>query len=196
MLLLGHLGITVGAMIGIEHLLSRTHRAHPRRSFFAQTANLLRTADYRLVLLGSVLPDLIDKPVGVYLFRETFHSGRIFAHTLLFLLVLVAIGLWRYRRNAATGVLALASGTFMHLLLDGVWRSPETLFWPAFGFDFPEYETGNFLREMMERLIHKPSAYIPEFVGLAIGLGIGIRMLKSGALSRFLKTGMLYDERL
>lgn len=193
MLLLGHLGITMGATIGIERVLSRIHPADPPGALPARVAVFLRALDYRILLLGSVLPDLIDKPVGVYLFHDTFESGRIFAHTLLFLLALTAIGIWRYRRSAASGVLTLALGVFMHLLLDGVWRSPRTLFWPAFGLDFPEYETGNFLREMIERLLHKPSAYIPEFVGLAIGLGIGVRMLRSGALLRFFKTGVLYE---
>lgn len=196
MLLLAHLGITAGTMIGLERVLSRIHPAEPRTPFPARTAAFLRKMDYRLLLLGAMLPDIIDKPVGVYLFHDTFGSGRIFAHTLLFLLALAAIGTWRYRRSAGAGVLTLAAGTFMHLVLDGIWRSPETLFWPVFGLDFPEYETENFLREMLERLVHKPSAYIPEFVGLAIGIAVTVRMLKGGRLVRFLKTGTLYEEHV
>lgn len=183
-------------MIGIERVLSRIHPADPQGSFPARTAAFLRRLDYRLLLLGAMLPDIIDKPVGVYLFHGTFESGRIFAHTLLFLLVLTAIGFWRYRRYASAGVLTLALGTFMHLVLDGIWRSPETLFWPAYGFDFPEYETEGFLWEMIEQLLHKPSAYIPEFVGLTIGIAVTVHMLKGGRLIRFLKTGTLYEERL
>lgn len=193
MLILAHLGITAGTLIGIEGVLSRIRSGGTKRSMSAGAARFLRRLDYRLVLLGSMLPDIIDKPLGIYLFPDTFGSGRIFAHTLLFLLALGAIGTWRYRRYAAVGVLTLALGTFMHLVLDGIWRSPETLFWPAYGMDFPEYETRDFFRETIERLLHKPSAYISEFAGLAIGIGISVRMLKGGRLLRFLRTGALYD---
>ena len=48
--------------------------------------------DYRLVAAGAILPDLIDKPLGIYLLRRQLGSGRIYGHTLLFGLVLVAGG--------------------------------------------------------------------------------------------------------
>src|SRR5437016_14320643 len=43
--------------------------------------------DYRLVLFGSILPDLIDKPLGYALGLET----RIWSHTFVFLFALLAV---------------------------------------------------------------------------------------------------------
>jgi len=37
--------------------------------------------DYRLVLVGSMLPDIIDKPLGGLVFREALESGRTYCHT-------------------------------------------------------------------------------------------------------------------
>jgi hypothetical protein len=53
--------------------------------------------DYRLVVIGSLLPDLIDKPIGRILFQNRFESGRVFAHTLAFVLVLISIGLYQIK---------------------------------------------------------------------------------------------------
>ena len=56
-------------------------------------ARLIRGADLAFVLLGSMLPDIIDKPLGTILFG-TPAMGRIFAHTLLFLLLLAAVAIY------------------------------------------------------------------------------------------------------
>ena len=48
--------------------------------FFALGA---RRIDYRVVLLGAIISDVIDKPIGRIFFREEFESGRLFGHTLL-----------------------------------------------------------------------------------------------------------------
>src|SRR2546427_13262639 len=77
MFLLGHLGIG----LGLAWLLS--------------TRSSVRI-DYRLVLLGSILPDLIDKPRAFLLSLE----GRLWAHTFLFLFAILALSFvpsWRGR---------------------------------------------------------------------------------------------------
>jgi hypothetical protein len=54
-----------------------------------------RLGDWRLIgfcAFGAVLPDLIDKPVGHILLAGSLDSGRIFAHGLLFLGLLLAAG--------------------------------------------------------------------------------------------------------
>jgi hypothetical protein len=48
--------------------------------------------DYRYVIVGSMLPDIIDKTVGMVLFADTFANGRIFAHALLFIVVMGVAG--------------------------------------------------------------------------------------------------------
>ena len=81
--------------------------------------------DYRLVMAGAVLPDVVDAVLG----------GVGPAHTLLFsaaLLagVMVATG---GRRRLRRRMLALPVGTFLHLVLDGVWARPDVFWWPVSG---------------------------------------------------------------
>ena len=82
--------------------------------------------DYRLVVAGALLPDLADGPLG----------GARVLHTLAFSAVLlVAVMLvTRRRRHARRRWLALPIGTFVHLLLDGMWTRTHTFWWPLFGW--------------------------------------------------------------
>ncbi len=85
--------------------------------------------DYRLVMLGAVMPDLVDGAFG----------GEGVLHTLVFsvgLLVLVMLGT-RGRRHARRRLLALPIGTFCHLALDGMWTRTVTFWWPLFGLERP-----------------------------------------------------------
>ena len=112
LLLFGHIGITLasaalgyglrdrlrrGITEGGSEEISPTGDSHSSNSkpsskttFFG---SLAKRMDIRFLLIGSLLPDIIDKPIGIYLFRETFSSARIFSHTLLFLMSLLQKGL-------------------------------------------------------------------------------------------------------
>jgi hypothetical protein len=81
--------------------------------------------DHRLVVVGALLPDLVDAPTG----------GRWVAHTLVAsvaFLVVVMLGT-RGRRLRRRQLLALPIGTFLHLVLDGMWTDRETFWWPFLG---------------------------------------------------------------
>lgn len=83
MLPLGHMGVTVTVIRVLESNF---------QSFWV---------DYRLLLVASLLPDLIDKPIG-YLFRAyPIISGRHYGHSLLFLTIfsIIAFVCWYYRHN-------------------------------------------------------------------------------------------------
>lgn len=84
--------------------------------------------DYRLVMAGAVLPDLVDAPAG----------GARVLHTLLAsTVVLVAVMLFTRRRRATRRrLLAVPIGMFCHLLLDGIWTDGHLFWWPAMGSDF------------------------------------------------------------
>jgi hypothetical protein len=111
LLILAHVGYTTGA-VGIS-----------------QKFALRRPLDYRLVVLMAILPDVIDRALYVFVIPGA-EGGRLFAHTLLFNLVLLAVlvairrDLWIY------GVLPL-----VHLLLDLEGLSAGQLFWPFLGAD-------------------------------------------------------------
>jgi len=46
----------------------------------------MKKINYLFVALGAILPDLIDKPIGRILLGESVANGRLFGHTLLFVL--------------------------------------------------------------------------------------------------------------
>ena len=82
--------------------------------------------DYRLVMLGSVVPwlDRLWAPPWVL-------------HSVLFpVLVMSAVMVvFRGQRLRQRRWLGLAIGMFMHLLLAGTFTSGELFWWPALGFD-------------------------------------------------------------
>ncbi|MCQ8894419.1 MAG: metal-dependent hydrolase [Methanolinea sp.] len=86
---------------------------------------------------GSVLPDVIDKPLGLLL-AGSMGFGRIFSHTLLFVTLVLCAGVvvWMDSRNRAYGdgiLIAAALGIFLHHVLDTLWDEPRTWFWPLYG---------------------------------------------------------------
>jgi len=119
--------------------------------------------DYRLVFIGSLLPDLIDKPLGMILLP--LNNGRIFGHTLFFILILLAIGL-KHRK-----ALYLSFASILHLIEDEIWNEPETLLWPLLGFDFAK-EHSSFYEYLCKILSeYTPSLshiFISEVIGLII----------------------------
>jgi len=108
--------------------------------------------DYRMVMLGSVLPMI-----------ELLASGPWVLHTLLApLVVLTAVMLaTRGRRLARRRWLGLPIGLFLYLVLDGAWLRSELFWWPVLGAqvdggDLPEF---------------KPLAVLIalDLIGLAVG---------------------------
>ncbi|MBA7704295.1 hypothetical protein ES703_113098 [subsurface metagenome] len=187
MLILGHAGITLGAATLIAGVVnSRQALKFTKISWFASLSHYV---DIRLLLVGSLLPDIIDKPVGQYFFRETFNNGRIFSHTLLFLVLLSAVGFYLYKRHRQAWMLPLAAGTLMHLVLDEIWNAPATLFWPFMGFTFEKIELAGWVSNIFKALLSDPAVYIPEAVGLAILLWFGLILARRRQIGIFIKHG-------
>ncbi len=197
MLILGHLGTTLGAAAlagGMAEKLrsgSSGGDAPARKTAPSWLSYAGARMDIRLLLVGALLPDIIDKPMGHFLFRETFSSGRIFSHTFLFAALVAIAGLLLYRKHRRTGALALAAGTFSHLVLDQMWRTPQTLWWPLLGLAFPEIETADWLRGLFLALTGDPSVYIPELLGLGILAWFGWELFRRGRVRAFLRHGQV-----
>jgi hypothetical protein len=83
-------------------------------------------------ILGSVVPDLLDKPLA-FLFPGIFGTSRTIGHSLLFFVITVIAGvlLWHYR-NTLLG-LVFACGVLSHQVLDAIWNLPGTWFFPLLG---------------------------------------------------------------
>jgi inner membrane protein len=199
MLILGHAGITLGVATAVDAAFCKRHpsmtsvsRDSPGlrcRARTARFASLARHIDIRILLLGSLLPDIIDKPLGHLLFREVFSSGRIFGHTFLFLLVISLAGLWLYRVKKKNWLLVLSFGTFTHLVFDQMWLTPGTLLWPLFGWEFEKLVLDHWLRSMLVELLTEPGVYVTEIIGGAV-LGIfGLGLLSQARLRSFVRTG-------
>lgn len=83
--------------------------------------------DYRLVMLGSVVP-----------LGDVVFGGPRLLHTLLFavsLMVLVVLATQR-RRLVRRRLISLPIGLMMHLVLDGIWTRAEVFWWPFLGTSF------------------------------------------------------------
>lgn len=138
-------------------------------------------------MLGSMLPDL-DKIIGIYLFPQ-ISNGRIFLHTLLFLALITLVGLVVYRFWRRTWGLVLAAGTLSHLLLDSMWRSPRTLFWPFLQKSFTAVPTEDWLGTIWQRLLAEPGLYIPEIAGGLVLLWFGVWVFRHRQAKSLLFTG-------
>lgn len=186
MLLFAHTGITTGVALLTQKLIDRRKRG------IQYTAKLRNqeagVIDFRLLLLGSLLPDIIDKPVGIFFFNDEIGNGRIFSHTLLFFIVITGIAVWLCRWKQNPGMAAVAFGVFTHLLLDSMWVYPLTLFWPLLG-NFEKSDTGGWLQDIWRWLFTEPEYYIPEIIGLAILVPVSINVLKKRRLGVFFRDG-------
>ncbi|MGH8935126.1 MAG: metal-dependent hydrolase [Acidimicrobiia bacterium] len=124
--------------------------------------------DVRFVILGALLPDLVDKPIGAILFFRTFRNGRIFAHTLLFSLLLLVAAMLLTRRGtrARQAWLGVPIGSLLHLVLDGMWAAPVTFWWPLFGWSFPQVPEA-YWTDLIRRVTSDPLLVAEEALGLA-----------------------------
>ena len=86
-------------------------------------------------------------------------------------------------------MLVLAFGTFTHLLLDQMWLTPRTLFWPLFGFDFGRGDPAGWLSGIFHALLTNPEVYVPELVGAAILLWFGLALVRRRKVRAFLRYG-------
>jgi inner membrane protein len=209
MLLFGHIAIPLGAVILLNgatnriqaNCLANESKGNPQPSpevppqncssggIASWFASLLNRIDMRLLIIGSLLPDIIDKPIGVFIFRDTFSNGRIFGHTLFFLILLTLGGLFLYWRRNKLWLLVLAFGTFVHLILDQMWRTPRTLLWPLYGFSFPRTDLGHWTWDILYNLLTRPAVWLPELVG-AVVVGCFVWLLiRRGNLYAFLRNG-------
>jgi len=189
MLLLGHVGITLGAAVLLSTIIGNQDSPCTKRdevhsssspsdtvrvagdsqnSIKSWLSGLLANFKVRPLIICSLLPDMIDKPTGLYFLRKTFSSGRIFGHTLLFSMLATLTGICSYRRYRTTHIINISFGSITHLILDEMWNTPKTFFWPIRGFKFDKEDTSHWLGRMFRKLRTEPEAYIPELIGAAI----------------------------
>jgi inner membrane protein len=170
---LGHLGISLGIAYILEKRFLR---------------NRLGRIDYRFLLVGSMIPDIIDKPLSVV----GLIGGRSIAHTLVFALTVTCVTTCFGARKGKSAIgVVLSLGVWLHLLLDMMWEMPEVILWPALGFAFPVY--GFDLGGILENLVTNPYVFGGEILGavLLIAFIVKIRISGQSAIRRFLGDGLI-----
>jgi hypothetical protein len=150
--------------------------------------------DLRFVFIGSLLPDIIDKPIGRYFFRGIFGNGHLYSHTLLFVLILALAGYFTSVIYKKSYILLLAFGSFVHLILDFVWLDPRTFLWPLFGFTFEKGTSipfGEWLLGLILHLFKMPWMAIPELTGAIITIWFFWLLWRQKKLRIFILTGQV-----
>jgi hypothetical protein len=149
--------------------------------------------DLRWVLVGSLLPDLLDKPVGSILFNDTFETHRLFAHSVLFPVAALLVVIVVTARGTALrkGLIGLVIGSLVHLVLDAAWADPEAFWWPLFGLDFPHVADSGF-SDLVRAMVTNPWVWIGEATGIAYLIAVWREHLRdAGAIGRFLGDGRI-----
>jgi len=203
-LLLAHTGITVGfTWLAQRSVLWARYRmaepgligrnaniqADPPQANPSRVNGAAPALDYRLLLVGSMLPDIIDKPLGIWLLRETLGSGRVFGHTLLFAAVLAGVGLYLYGTRRHLGVLCLALGTLVHLILDQMWLNPRTILWPLYGLSFDGGIVEGWLPRILTLIVTDPRVYLTEIIGALLLAAFFWNIIRHDKLTSFLRSG-------
>jgi len=164
MLFFGHEGITLGAAAIIAGAVNKKDvKGFLKRPWFAALTGYI---DVRLLFIGALLPDILDKPLGIYILK--IDNGRVYAHTLLFLLIISVAGYLLYKSRKQMWLLILAAGTLAHFILDEMWRMPGTLFWPLMGLSFPREDLSDFLVGMFKEMFTNHYILTTELIGLLI----------------------------
>lgn len=135
--------------------------------------------DHRLVVAGALLPDVVHLAAGRPALTHTLAAP---------VLTLTGVMLaTRGRRVARRHLLALPIGMLLHLVLSGVWTRPELLWWPAFGFAFPDASLWPPLG----------LAVAAEAAGAAalVWFAVRFRLTEAGPRRAFWRTGRLVAER-
>ena len=151
--------------------------------------------DVRFLLLGVILPDLIDLAVGTVFLADRFSTGELWFHSLLLATIFMVVVLLTTRRGRRRRAwMALGVGWLFHLLLAGMWVTQEVFLWPFFGWEISPGEAP-YWPLAWERALSDPWRWVKEVVGLSyliwlwLALGLNIAERRQSVI----KTGRLPD---
>ena len=186
MIFAGHVGLTLAiAKYGPRAIADMTGRIRPASGSHTFRQLWIERLDDRALIVGSILPDIVDKPLALFIAPTLVgHSLRNYGHTLIFaILVLgVAIAVAMLMKRQWPVVLALASAG--HLFLDMMWYSHRILLWPLSDLTFSP------------RFIHEwgPDPDLlyfgAEAVGLVVICCVGYRLIAGRRIKQWLSTGV------
>lgn len=140
-----------------------------------------RKADLRWVVFFTLLADIVDKPLGLVVFRESINNGRVWFHSIAVnLAVTLLLVLWRKP-------LVYALALWMHQLCDLMWTRPWVALWPLSGsFGYRDMA----LEEWVYNVLN-PYNVVTDVLGLAALLAFAAwyRLFRWEWLRHLLATG-------
>ena len=151
----------------------------------------LRNVDYRLVIVASLLPDLVDKPLSHLLVGSYTYESRAFGHSLAFLGCFCLIMLIHYLWTRKSTLFPVCLGILLHDVFDEMWLQPGVLYWPLYGWTFPR-SAENVWQSMIQiwdYRIHALDLY--DNLGVLILLWFFMRLALNGRLTGFIKQGKM-----
>jgi inner membrane protein len=204
--IIGHAGLTLGGIYAVGYrvdMLSArrygygtgTPKLDGSGSLFSRLQAWPRSLerlglDFRMVLLGSLLPDIIDKPLGFFLLPEAVNfNARSVGHSLSFNVLLLSVALLLLVMTRALAPLILVWSSMAHLLLDHMWRWPEKLLWPWYGWEFPRGSTK--FSEWLSFQFSGEWFDLPELTGALFLTWFAIQLYRHRAVLQFIKVGTL-----
>ncbi|MDD1657525.1 MAG: metal-dependent hydrolase [Methanomicrobiales archaeon] len=92
----------------------------------------MRTA-VGIAVLGSILPDLVDKPLALFLFPGQSSVGQTFVHMLCAILIVLAATLLVYHWYPDRLLFLFPAAVLLHQVMDLSWVDPVTWLYPVLG---------------------------------------------------------------
>ncbi|HEY7875529.1 MAG TPA: metal-dependent hydrolase, partial [Actinomycetota bacterium] len=147
--------------------------------------------DYRYVIIGAIVPDVVDAVVNVAWLHEP--AGRSIAHSLVAVIVVAVVILVFLRGERRLSVFGLAVGWLLHLVGDGMWQAPRTFYWPAFGSRFAVRPPEPYTWELFTRPFDHALTWAGELTGIGVLLWfwIAFRLGEPDRRRLFARDGLL-----
>ena len=150
-----------------------------------------RRIDYRFILLGAILPDLVDGVLGLFLFDGP--AGRWVAHSILAVVVVSLAIIVGLKGETRLSVFGIGVGWLVHLVADGMWAAPQTFLWPAFGTGFSDAPAEPYSWDLLLDPLSHVGTWAAELAGLAIlaWFWVAFEMGRGDRFRLFLSDGYL-----
>jgi inner membrane protein len=212
MFVFGHIGFTLAGFLLLNNSVNKNRNITPVEAVedpeiisktphdddpppkFWRFIERTRGLDLRFIVIGSLLPDIIDKPIGRYFFNNVFGDGHLYAHTLAFSLFLALVGYLVFVVKKHWGVFLLAFGCFIHLFLDGLFLKLHVLVWPLLGFAFQKKTPepfGEWLLGLIKQVYDRPWEALPELIGVIIVVWFFWSLWRQKKLRPFISKGQI-----
>ncbi len=152
----------------------------------------LSQLDYRLLAVCAMGPDLIDKPLAIFVLPQA-QTSQLVAHSLLFNVTALVFALLLWRQAVPYTVAFL-----FHIVADRMWNHTESFWWPLFGWQtFWQYKPMNTAESMisvyLDIIYSYPQVWVIELAALFFLIGFAWRhqFFRWHTLKQLVLTGLI-----